>query len=46
MIATIMQATGVAVAAIGVGLWFMPAGLVVAGVGMVLFGMAIERGTK
>jgi hypothetical protein len=24
----------------------VPAGLVVAGVGMVLFGMAIERGTK
>jgi hypothetical protein len=46
MIATIMQATGVAVVAIGVGLWFVPAGLVVAGVGMMLFGMAIERGAK
>jgi hypothetical protein len=41
--ATILQATGIAVVALGVGLWFIPAGVVVAGVGMVLFGLALER---
>lgn len=43
MKATVLQATGIAFVAIGVGLWFIPAGIVVAGVGMVLFGLALER---
>ena len=43
MKATILQATGIAFVAVGVGLWFVPAGIVVAGVGMVLFGLALER---
>ena len=43
MKATILQATGITFVAVGVGLWFVPAGIVVAGVGMVLFGLALER---
>jgi hypothetical protein len=41
--ATILQAAGVAVVALGVGLWFAPAGVIAAGVGLVLFGLALER---
>jgi hypothetical protein len=44
MLATILQAVGVAVVALGIGLIFPPAGVVALGVGAVLFGMAIERG--
>lgn len=44
MFATILQASGIAVVALGVGLWFPPAGIVVLGVGAVLFGIAMERG--
>lgn len=43
MLATVLQAVGVAVVSVGVGLWFAPAGVVVAGVGCVLFGLALER---
>lgn len=43
MIATILQACGVAVFALGLSLIWLPLGIVAAGVGMVLFGLAIER---
>jgi hypothetical protein len=46
MIATIFQAAGAALIAIGVGAVFPPLGVVVAGVGVLLFGLAIERGQK
>ena len=46
MIATILQVTGISLVSLGIGLIFPPAGVVVAGLGMVLFGMAIERGAK
>jgi hypothetical protein len=44
MLATIIQAVGVAVTSIGIGLWFPPAGIIAGGIGMVLFGIAMERG--
>jgi hypothetical protein len=44
MLATILQALGVAVTSIGIGLWFLPAGIVAGGVGLILFGIALERG--
>lgn len=43
MLATVLQAVGIAVVSFGVGLWFPPAGVIVAGVGIVLFGLALER---
>lgn len=46
MIATILQVTGIALVSLGVGFMFPPAGVVIAGVGMVLFGLALERGAK
>lgn len=44
MLATIFQATGIALIAFGVGLFYPPAGVVVLGIGVVLFGIAMERG--
>lgn len=44
MVANVLQIGGIAAVAIGAGLVFMPAGLIVAGVGAVLFGLALERG--
>jgi len=44
LIATIFQAVGVAVISVGLGLFFLPAGVVAAGVGCLLFGLALERG--
>lgn len=44
MVATILQVAGITLVSVGVGLWFLPAGVVVAGLGLVLFGIAIERG--
>lgn len=44
MLATIFQALGVAITSVGIGLWFPPAGVIAFGVGMVLFGIAMERG--
>jgi hypothetical protein len=41
--ATVLQASGIAVIAIGVGLWFLPAGIIFAGIGLTLFGLALER---
>lgn len=46
MVATILQVTGISLVSLGVGLVFPPAGVIVAGVGMVLFGLAFERGRK
>jgi hypothetical protein len=43
LLATIIQAIGIAVVALGVGLTYPPAGVVVAGIGMILFGLAFER---
>ena len=44
MLATILQIAGVSAISLGVGLWFPPAGVVIAGAGLVLFGIALERG--
>jgi len=44
MLATILQIAGISVVSLGVGLWFVPAGVIVAGVGLVLIGIALERG--
>lgn len=44
MIATILQALGIATIAVGAGLWLPPLGIIIAGIGMVLFGLALERG--
>jgi hypothetical protein len=44
MLATILQIAGIGAISLGVGLWFPPAGVIVAGVGLVLFGIALERG--
>lgn len=44
MVANLLQIGGIAAVAVGAGLVFMPAGLIVAGVGAVLFGLALERG--
>jgi hypothetical protein len=46
MLATILQITGVALVALGVGFYSLPAGIIFAGVGSVVFGLAIERGRK
>lgn len=46
MVATILQAAGVAIFALGVGLVFPPAGVAVAGIGLTLFGIALEKGRK
>lgn len=42
-VALISQVAGSAAIAVGVGLVFVPAGVVVAGVFAVLFGIALER---
>jgi hypothetical protein len=44
MLATILQVVGISLVSVGVGLWFLPAGIIAAGLGFVLFGIAIERG--
>jgi hypothetical protein len=46
LLATILQASGIAVISLGVSLIFFPAGLVVAGVGVLLFGLALDKGGK
>ena len=43
MLATSLQIAGICLVSVGVGLWFLPAGIIVAGVGLVLFGLALER---
>ena len=42
-VATILQITGFSFVALGVGIIFVPAGIIVAGIGLVLFGLAMER---
>jgi hypothetical protein len=44
MIATILQALGVITIAIGAGLLFPPAGVILLGLGSLAFGIAMERG--
>jgi hypothetical protein len=44
MIATILQATGVVIISLGAAFIFPPAGIVLLGIGMLVFGIAIERG--
>ncbi len=46
LLETILQASGIAVISVGVSLIFIPAGLVVAGVGVLLFGLALDKGGK
>lgn len=43
MKATLTQAFGVLIISIGFGLIYPPAGVIIAGVGLVLFGLALER---
>jgi hypothetical protein len=43
MIATILQATGATAIALGVGLIYPPAGIIVAGILAVLIGISLER---
>jgi hypothetical protein len=44
MIATILQALGVFTISLGAAFIFPPAGIVLFGIGMLVFGIAIERG--
>lgn len=44
MIANVCQIGGLTAVAVGAGLIFPPAGVIVAGLGLVLFGVAMERG--
>jgi len=41
---TSVQIGGLTAVAVGAGLIFPPAGVIVAGLGLVLFGVAMERG--
>ena len=43
MLATALQIAGVSFIAIGLGIFFPPLGVIAAGVGCVLFGLALER---
>ena len=43
MTANLMQIAGIAAIALGAALVFIPAGVIVAGVGLVLFGIVMER---
>lgn len=43
MLATILQVTGVALVALGAGLFYPPLGIILAGVGALVFGIALER---
>lgn len=43
MVANVLQVGGLIAMAVGAGLVFVPAGLIVAGVGAILFGLALER---
>lgn len=42
-IANILQATGAVAVSVGVGLIYIPAGIIFAGIFSVLFGIAMER---
>jgi hypothetical protein len=41
--ATILQISGATLLSIGVGTIFIPAGIIVSGISLILFGLAIER---
>jgi hypothetical protein len=43
MIANALQIAGIAAIALGAALMFIPAGVIVAGLGLVLFGIVMER---
>lgn len=43
MVANVLQVGGLIAVAVGAGLVFVPAGLIVAGIGAILFGLALER---
>jgi hypothetical protein len=43
MIANVLQVAGIAAIALGAALIFIPAGVIVAGFGLVLFGIVMER---
>jgi hypothetical protein len=44
MTATILQAIGILTISLGAGLIYPPAGLILLGAGVLVFGLAIERG--
>lgn len=44
MLATVLQVVGAVAVTIGVALIYLPAGLIVGGVLITVFGLAIERG--
>lgn len=44
MTATILQAVGILTIALGAGFIYPPAGVALLGVGILLFGIAMERG--
>lgn len=44
MTATILQAVGILTISVGAGLIYPPAGVVLLGIGLLTFGIAIERG--
>jgi hypothetical protein len=44
MTATILQAVGILTISLGAGLMYPPAGVALLGVGILVFGLAIERG--
>jgi hypothetical protein len=46
LLSTILQATGISIIAFSLGLIFLPAGIAVAGIGVLLFGLALERRSK
>lgn len=43
MIATLFQIVGIVTVAIGCGLVYPPAGVIILGIGVLLFGLALER---
>jgi hypothetical protein len=42
-VATITQVAGATAVAVGVGVMFIPAGIIIGGVFAILFGLALER---
>jgi len=44
-VATVLQAVGLGLVTAGAALMFVPAGFVVGGLSVVLFGVALERGS-
>lgn len=44
MISSIIQAAGLVIISLGIGLMYVPAGITVLGVSFVLIGLAFERG--